>query len=108
MIKQSFLSFSFSSPATEQGKTFPKELKMQKKPSEQASSPHSYHSSSGNRLNANTTLINPSIRIITSVISEICPEILSKKAPTIKPTPKFRIVSAKNFLFIQANSIKEV
>ncbi len=72
-----------------------------KEPSRLKSNQYSLYSSSGIKVKANKTFIKPSIRIIKSVISEICSVILSKKAPTIKPTPKFLIVSAKNFLLMK-------
>ena len=73
-----------------------KERGKRKNPLGRVSSQYSYHSS-GNKVRANTVFSKPSTRIITSVASDICSVILSKNAPTISPTPKFLIVSAKNF-----------
>ncbi len=104
-LMRSFLpSFSLATPHKA---PCSKEPKRQKEPSGRASSQPSYQSSSGNKVKANTTLIKPSTRIITSVKSEICSVILNRKAPTIKPTPKFLIVSAKNFLRIDPILTKE-
>ncbi len=75
---------------------------IRKEPLGQVSSQYSYHSSSGNKVRAKTALSKPAVSIITSVMSEICSVILSRKALTIRPTPKFLMVSARNFRFMQA------
>ena len=87
--------------ATEKKEPYSTKPMSRKEPSRLTSNQYSLYSSSGNKVNANKTFIKPSMRIITSVISEICSVILSKKEPTIKPTPKFLIVSAKNLLLMK-------
>ncbi len=91
---------SSSSPARPQREPRSKELSSLSKQAEQhrfskALKSAPYHSST--KYKANTTLSKP--KTTTALISycAIFSEILSKNAPTISPTPKFLIVSAKNF-----------
>lgn len=91
---------SFSSPARLQGERCSRVLEFPPMPAEQRRYSGAFRSnplySSSTKYKANRTLSIP--KTTTAFISycSILSEILSRKAPTISPTPKFLIVSAKN------------
>ena len=94
------LKLASSFPVSGQTGLYPTETENQTQPSAQESS-QCY--SSPNRISAKTTFDKPARSMSTSVMSDIRSAILSRKVPTIKPTPKFRTVSARNRLLAIAS-----